>query len=133
MGCLAGLIVFTQTDQQVYISDPDNRELVTLIESISVIRKTTDLIMIILAKQMKEKYFLKGLNDGIRIAVSESGYTNDVLSFEWLKLFDVQTQPPTCQSRASHNSLLPSRQFSASRVQTYSPGMALGAWICLVS
>jgi hypothetical protein len=118
MGCLAGLIVFTQTEQQVYISDPDNRELVTLIESISVIRKTTDPIMIILNKQIKEKHFLKGSNDGIRIAVSESGYTNDVLSFEWLKHFDVQTQPPPCQSRASHNSLLPSRHFSASRIQT---------------
>ncbi len=29
IGCLAGQIVFTRTDRQVYISDPDNRELVT--------------------------------------------------------------------------------------------------------
>ena len=43
---------------------------------------------------MKEKHFPKGLNDSIWIAVSELGYTNDVLSFEWLKLFDVQARPP---------------------------------------
>jgi hypothetical protein len=43
---------------------------------------------------MKEKHSPKGLNDGIWIAVSELGYTNDVLSFEWLKHFDAQTRPP---------------------------------------
>jgi hypothetical protein len=57
--------VFTQTDWQVYISDPDNRELVTSMESISAIGKTTDPMMIILGEQMKEKHFPKGLNDGI--------------------------------------------------------------------
>jgi len=31
---------------------------------------------------MKEEHFLKGLNDGIWIAVSELGYINDVLSFK---------------------------------------------------
>jgi len=58
-------------------------------ESISTVRKTTDPIMIILGEQMKEKHFPKGLNNSIRITVSESGYKNDVLSFEWLKHFDV--------------------------------------------
>jgi hypothetical protein len=82
IGCLAGQIVFTRTDKQVYISDPDNRELVTLIESICAIGTTTDPMMIMPSQQMKEKHFPEGLNDGIRIGVSESGYTNDRLSFE---------------------------------------------------
>jgi hypothetical protein len=99
IGCLAGQIVFTRTDRQVYISNPDNRELVTSMESISAIGKSTNLMMIMPGQQMKEKHFLKGLNDGIRIAVSESGYTNDVLSFEWLKHFDVQTRPPNGEWR----------------------------------
>ena len=68
-------------------------------ESISAISKTTDPMMIILGQQMKEKHFLKGLNDSVRIAVSESRYTNDVLSFEWLKHFDVQTRPPNGEWR----------------------------------
>ena len=84
IGCLASQIVFTQTDRQVYVSDPDNREIVTSIESISAISKTTDPMMIMPGQQMKEKHFPKGLNNGIRIAVSQSGYTNNVLSFEWL-------------------------------------------------
>jgi hypothetical protein len=93
IGCLTGQIVFTQTDRQVYILDLDNYELVTSIESISAIGKTTNLMIIMPGQQIKEKHFPKGLNDGIRIVVSESGYTNDILSFEWLKHFNVQTQP----------------------------------------
>ena len=34
---------------------------------------------------MKEKHFPEGLNDGIRIGVSESGYTNDRLSYRLSK------------------------------------------------
>jgi hypothetical protein len=93
IGYLAGQIVFTRTDRQVYISDPDNRELVTSMESISSIGTTTDPMIIMPGQQMKEKHFPKGLNNGIRIGVSESGYTNDRLSFEWLKHFDLQTRP----------------------------------------
>ena len=66
----------------MYISDLDNQELVTSIESISGIGTTTDPIMIMPSQQIKEKHFPKGLNDSIRISVSELGYTNDQLSFE---------------------------------------------------
>jgi hypothetical protein len=97
--CLAGQIVFTQTDQQVYILDLDNCEIVTSMELISAIGKTTDPMMIMPGQQIKEKHFPKGLNDSIWIAVSQSGYTNDVLSFKWLKHFDAQTQPPNGEWR----------------------------------
>src|SRR5208282_2409459 len=99
IGCLAGHIVFTRTIRHVYISDPDNRELVTLIESIDGESRTTDPMLIMPGQVMKQKHIPKGLNDGIRIAVSESGYTNDVLSYEWLKHFDKQTQPPNGEWR----------------------------------
>jgi len=42
---------------------------------------------------MKEKHFPEGLNDGVLMAVSETGYTNDLLSYKWLKHFDSQTRP----------------------------------------
>jgi hypothetical protein len=58
-------------------------------ESIDAASGTTDPMVIIAGQVMKEKHFLKGLNNGIRMAVSESGYTNDLLSFEWLKHFDM--------------------------------------------
>jgi hypothetical protein len=83
----------------VYISDLDNREYVTSMESIDAAGGTTDLIVIIAGQVIKEKHFPKGLNDGIRIAVSKSGYTNDLLSFKWLKHFDMQTRPPNGEWR----------------------------------
>src|SRR5277367_4478808 len=46
IGCLAGQIVFTRTDKQVYISDPDNRELVTSMESIDAEGGTTNPMLI---------------------------------------------------------------------------------------
>jgi hypothetical protein len=60
-------------------------------KSISAVGETTDPMLIMPGQVMKEKHFPKGLNSGIQIGVSESGYTNDLLSFEWLKHFDVQT------------------------------------------
>ena len=89
IGCLGTQIVFTRTDKQVYILDPNNHEIVTSMESISGTRKTTDLMMIMAGLLMKEKHFLEGLNDGIWLTMSELGYTNDILSFEWLKHFDL--------------------------------------------
>ena len=80
-------------DKQVYISDPDNRELVTSMESIDGEGGTIDPMLIMPGQVIKEKHFPSGLNDGIMIGVSESGYTNDLLSFEWLKHFDMQTRP----------------------------------------
>jgi hypothetical protein len=62
-------------------------------ESIDGEGGTTNPMIIMPGRVIKEKHFPKGLNDGIRIAVSESGYINNLLSFEWLKHFDVQTRP----------------------------------------
>ena len=57
IGYLAGQIVFTQIDKQVYISDPDNREIVTSIESIDSEGGTTDPIIIIPSQIIKENFF----------------------------------------------------------------------------
>ena len=85
--------MFNRTEKQVYISDPDNHELITSMKSISAEDETTDLMLIMPGQVMKKKHFPKGLNDSIRIEVSKSGYTNDLLSYVWLKHFDIQTQP----------------------------------------
>ena len=73
--------MFNCTEKQVYISDSDNHELITSMKSISAEDETTDLMLIMSGQVMKEKHFSKSLNDDIRIEVSESGYTNDLLSY----------------------------------------------------
>ena len=79
--CLTDQIVFNHTEKQIYISDSNNHELITSMKSISAEDETTDLMLIMPDQVMKEKHFLKSLNDDIRIEVSESEYTNDLLSY----------------------------------------------------
>jgi hypothetical protein len=49
-------------------------------------------MVIISGQLMKEKHFMNDLSNNILLAVSETGYTNDLLSFEWLKHFNDQTE-----------------------------------------
>jgi hypothetical protein len=45
--------------------------------------------MIILAGALlKEKHFMNDLSDDIMLGVSDSGYINDLLSYEWLQHFN---------------------------------------------
>ena len=73
--------MFNCTEKQIYISDSDNHELITLMKLISAEDETTDLMLIMSDQVMKEKHFLKSLNNDIRIKVSKSEYTNDLLSY----------------------------------------------------
>ena len=79
--CLTDQIVFNHTEKQIYILNSDNHELITSIKSISAKNETTDSMLIMSDQVMKEKHFLKNLNDDIRIEVSKSEYTNDLLSY----------------------------------------------------
>ena len=73
--------MFNCTEKQIYISDSDNHELITSMKSINAEDETTDSMLIMSDQVMKEKHFSKSLNDDIRIEVSESEYTNDLLSY----------------------------------------------------
>ena len=66
LGVLPARLYLLEQTGKVYISDPDNCRLVTSMESISAIGKSTNPMMIMPGQQMKEKHFPKGLNDGIR-------------------------------------------------------------------
>jgi DDE superfamily endonuclease len=92
IGCLSGQLVFTRTKKQVYISDPDNRELVTSMECICADGSAIQPMIIIAGCVMKEKHFMNNLDDDVLLAVSETGYTNDMLSYQWLEHFNDQTE-----------------------------------------
>ena len=67
--------------KQIYILNSDNHELITSMKSISAEDEITNLMLIMSDQVMKEKHFLKNLNNDIRIEVSESEYINDLLSY----------------------------------------------------
>jgi len=52
--------------------------------------------MIVIARAIiKEKHIANNLAAGILLATSNSGYTNNRLSIEWIKSFDRQTKAIT--------------------------------------
>lgn len=75
----------------VYLSDPDNRESITSVECISAGGDVIPMI-IIAGKVMLEKHFENSLHSDTLLAVSESGYSNDVLGLRLLHHFHCFTE-----------------------------------------
>jgi len=93
IGCLRGQLVLTHTNQKaVYIADPENRESITIIESISGDGCTIDPMVIMQGVIMKEKHFNNSLSESVLMGVSETGFTNDQLSLAFIRHFDEQTR-----------------------------------------
>jgi hypothetical protein len=82
IGYLAGYLVFTCTQKQVYISDPDNQEQIMSIEAINITGKSINLIIIIPGIIIYQKHFDNNLDNNILFAISKSGYINNILSYK---------------------------------------------------
>jgi DDE superfamily endonuclease len=74
----------------VYLSDPDNREMVTSVECISGGGFVIASMIILAGSVLIEKHFDNSIDDDV-LFDSETGYTNAKLSMEWLRHFDKQT------------------------------------------
>jgi hypothetical protein len=77
------------------MSDPENRDLITSIECVNAVGQTINPIIVMAGATIKKKHVANNLAAGILLAISDSGYTNDKLSIEWIKSFDRQTKART--------------------------------------
>ncbi|KAI0996277.1 hypothetical protein K3495_g11903 [Podosphaera aphanis] len=94
IGCLGSQLVLIWAEQkQVYLADPENREYVTCMESVCADERTIDPMIIFQGAHYLEKHFDNDLNDDALFAQSESGYTNDYLSYRWLMHWERFTRP----------------------------------------
>ena len=92
IGCLGSQIVITHLNTKaVYLSDSDNRKMVSTIECISGSGFALKSMIILARTVLMEKHFDNTIDDGVLFAISESGYSNTYLGMEWLKHFDKQT------------------------------------------
>jgi hypothetical protein len=92
IGCLRGQLVLTHTNNKaVYIADPENRETIIVIEAISASGATIDPLVIMQGVVFLKKHFNNNLADSTLLGMSDTGFTNDQLSLEWLKHFHLQT------------------------------------------
>ena len=75
----------------VFLSDPDNRELLTSVECISAGGWAIEPMVIMAGRVFLEKHFDNDLNDDVLFAISDTGYSNAILGIEWIKHFQKQT------------------------------------------
>ena len=83
-------IITQDTHRKAYIPDPDNRESLTAIETISGEGHVLPPMLILSSTQYLEKWFFEGgLDDKTLVAVTETGYANDNILLQWFKHFDL--------------------------------------------
>jgi hypothetical protein len=82
--------------EAVYLSNLDNREMVSSVECINGGGFALKLMIILAGSILMEKHFDNGIDDGVLFGMSESGYSNTYLGMEWLKHFDRQTASRRC-------------------------------------
>jgi hypothetical protein len=92
IGVLNGKIIITYLNTKaVYLADPDNRESLTVIETISAGGKVIALFLILKGEILLEEYFNNDLDAEIVFATSSTRYINDALSLKYIKHFHNQT------------------------------------------
>ena len=92
IGVLNGkIIIIYLNTKAIYLADPDNRELLTLIETISARGKVIMLFLILKREILLEEYFNNDLNTKIVFAISFTRYINNALSLKYIKHFHNQT------------------------------------------
>jgi hypothetical protein len=80
------IIIYLNT-KAVYLADPDNRELLTIIKTISTSSEAITLFLILKGEILLEEYFNNDLNTETVFAISSTGYINNVLSLKYIKYF----------------------------------------------
>jgi hypothetical protein len=97
MGLITGLatkaVGLLDNVARIAISQPGSRKWVTSIKDISAIGQTIPPFIILPGKKhMRSWYDQLGLLPGIKLVVSDNGWTNNALGLEWLKHFNKYTR-----------------------------------------
>ncbi|PMD62686.1 uncharacterized protein K444DRAFT_525054, partial [Hyaloscypha bicolor E] len=80
------IIIYLNT-KAIYLADPDNRELLTIIKTISAGGEVIILFLILKREILLEKYFNNNLNTEIVFITSSTRYINNILSLKYIKYF----------------------------------------------
>jgi hypothetical protein len=85
------IIIIYLNIKAVYLVDSNNRELLTVIETISASGKAIILFLILKGEILLEEYFNNNLNTESVFTISSTGYINNILSLKYIKHFYNQT------------------------------------------
>ena len=85
-------VITRMTTKRQYQTDPDNRDYITSIESISAAGEVHAPLLILKASSLLERWIVDELDDDTGIQYSESGYSNDIINLIWLRQFEQATR-----------------------------------------
>jgi hypothetical protein len=80
------VIIYLNT-KAIYLVDPDNRESLTIIETVSARGEVITLFLILKGEILLEEHFNNDLNTEIVFATSSTRYINNTLSLKYIKHF----------------------------------------------
>ncbi len=80
-------VITREAKKKSFLASSNNRELVTCVKSISADGCVLPQMIILSAAQHLEPWVQNGLEDDVLFAVTESGYTNDAISLQWIEHF----------------------------------------------
>lgn len=86
--------VYRKRGKQVLIPHSNNREQITLVECCSTDGRVIEPILVIKASTVFE-HWVVDLPPKYLIHISDSGYSNDQTSMDWIKYFDTMTRHQT--------------------------------------
>jgi DDE superfamily endonuclease/Tc5 transposase DNA-binding domain len=81
-------VITKASNNRQYLSDPNNRDYITSIESISAAGDSHAPMLVLKAASLQERWIVDELNADTAITFSESGYSNDDISLVWLRHFN---------------------------------------------
>ena len=86
-------IITLDPDKPLLLTDPDNREYITSVESISGGGKTIPPVLILCDILILEKWAEENnLDEDILLATSPTGYSNNKLPLRWLEHFEIHSR-----------------------------------------
>jgi hypothetical protein len=95
-------IVTTSTSKRSYLACDNSRDLVTSVEAVSAAGNVIEEMLILPGKTHLERFYTD-LGDNVLVGLSESGYTNDELSYQYIIHFNRQSKKT---QRGAHRILL---------------------------
>jgi hypothetical protein len=96
IGCLNRRIVITHTyTKAVYMADPDVRDWITIIETISASGSAIPGMIILSGSVLLQKHFNNNLDDKTLFGITSSGYSNNLMGMEYIQHFNKMTEKHT--------------------------------------
>ena len=85
-------VVIPRREEEAISCQPGNREWVTVIEAISGAEELLPAFVIFEGKKVQDQWVNLKMDERMKIAVSEKGWTDSELGLEWLKHFEEHTR-----------------------------------------